>query len=1001
MSYPHLRATYPKYANIADDGAFLVAVHQGEFPTASEDSFSKAASMIEKEGTAAPTPAVKPNGSLPTTPAGVYNAATNAVTKVAGAAAGVVKSAATDLSNIPRGLVADPLAQVFQNRAATPEEEKRSFSGLAGLTGLLTAPGITEAAGMGMAKLGGPKLLQKILAGAGSGALLGGGDAAIRSGWKASAIPYGMASGTVAGGAFGAMLPGYRAPIGPVAAPLTDTASQEWHAGLENDALHPGMKIGGGLSPANKARVTKNAGALESLYGGAQEAAQEAPPKGLGFQKQRALEGLYGRGKPPRVLRVPFETTASADLPMNLKSQVARSPLGPVVSSVTDRMRAMGPVGQAMDDMIEQVARQSQEEPGNHLQPFDEALHAVTGRKGKLAPEARRSLLAAFQGRLDPQKLAPNLQPLYQQAKDYFKGTVQRGTKLGATVQRGEKRVPLAQAQIEHYFPQRAVTVDALKGDSDLRAAIAHNLEDQGLAKTPQEAQAILDDHIAFVESKGKRGGQLAIGAMKGLNPEMSPAQLKNALLYSKPPLRMPGGSLEFSRTVNSPFYDPRPETVFPQHVVDTERALAEIEHYGQDASKLTGKMLELPSEHQQEMQHLVRTATESHAPWDPRLTGFLGKLRTAQLGLFTPQTSVKNLSQRANNLLTSDVSSFAKRGMLAGKGAAKIGARSGARAEGAHETLAQALGTKSGAGERWLNLIGFTQAERGNRNTGAATGLDEAQKYAARLGKNPNDALAQSRLAREGINPQEVQGGALTRQQENRAALARSNKAQFRSHPKDLPDWFTSNPVTRTAALFKGFDYQQTRLMLDETLGRIASHAPGDKARGLRNLGIVATVYPVIGEGVNDIYGVISRKETPAHVAQRTKEFIHDTGQVVSGEMNPVDYAAKYKARYGADLLAGSAPGAGGVLATTLQYGKGDKGGGLVKQAVGPAISRPAEAVQLAHDALTQKKASGEDKPMTPAQRREALRLILGGAGSTAGSWLYPDTHSAGNHAQ
>ncbi len=725
---------------------------------------------------------------------------------------------------------------------------------------------------------------------------------------------------------------------------------------------------------------------------------QGVKPSKMAAPKTRALQGLYGATppKPPRGGTLPAPVPP---LPNNLTSKVARGPLGPLISSVTDRMRAMGAPGQAIDDMIEQVARAQQREPGRYLQPFDQALHAVTGKKGSLSPAHRSMLLGALQRKVNPQTLPPELLPLYKQMKFYFGGTVGRATQVGAMVNKGGKRIPFAQAAINDYFPHRAVKLSDMKGNTDARTAMAQNLMDEGHAQTPADAIKLIDDYALLLESKGKRGGQLAMGVLSKLNPNKTPAELSRALFNAKPPIRRPASGLEHSREINNPFYEARPEVAFPAHVQETERALAEIQHYGQDAKKLTDQVKLLSGEHQPEAEHLIRTATESHEPWDPRIAEPLSLLRKAQLSLFTPITTVKNLGQRQNNLLTSDLPSFLKKGVIPTKSSAVLGARSGARAEGAHETLAQALGDSPGVMAKWLKGIGFTQAERGNRNTGAATGLDEAAKYAKRLGKNPNDPLARYRLEREGIDPNQVTGGTLTQRQEDMAALQRSNKAQFRTHPKDLPDWFTSNPATRTAALFKSFDYQQTRLVLDETLGRLSSGKPGDKARGARNLGLILTTYPVIGEGINDIYSVILRKESPAHVAQRTKEWAEDTKAVLSGGMSPLAYANKYKARYGQDMISGSAPGVGGSLVQAMDYGKGDKGATLMREAAGPAISRPYEAIQLGKDVLTQKDKKGKEKPMTPAQSREAMRLMFGGVGSVAAPWLYPPPNAAGKN--
>jgi hypothetical protein len=722
------------------------------------------------------------------------------------------------------------------------------------------------------------------------------------------------------------------------------------------------------------------AGALESIAAGRTSPGQVAGSAALSGGVGALMHGMAGEPRP---------AMEPPTAPPPEGTMIARSGIGPLVSDVKTRLSGLGPQGHEIRNKIEAAVQQSQSEPGQYLEPFSAALQDITKGTGShaLTNDQRSALLGVLERQQNPGTVPENLLPVAQQMGEYFGGTGQRATGLGVTVE-GKPFKPLPD-----YFPHHAPTVDELSKSTDLQAAMARNLQDLGVAKSPEEADALVQDQLKFVKSQGKHGGQLATRAIAAMNPDASPEALRNALLNPKPKLRQPGSSLEFSRTINSPFYDPRPDVVFPRHVVETEKALAEIQHYGQDASKLTGLWQALPPEKHREAEWLIRTATESHEAVDPRFTKALGALRNLQLSAFSPGTTYKNVTQRANNLLTSDVPEFAAHGMVPTKAAEKTAARSGALAEGAHENLAQALGNEPGVMGKYLKTIGFTPVERGNRRTASETGIKEAQKYAARLAKNPNDRVAAYRLARAGV-PGAT--GALTDQQGRLAALNRSNLAQFRSHPLDLPDWFTSHPLGRTLSLFKGFDYQQTKLVLDETLGRLGSGQPGDVARGVRNLAIVAAVYPAIGETVNDVYGLLFNREKPKETAARTKAFIEDVARTASGKMTPPQFAKKYVGRYGEDMLAGAAPGTGGALVQAAQFGKGDRGGSIAKYLAGPVVSRTAEAGQLASDLggkLAAKGGGGKPKKteMTPAEKRQILRLTLGGMGSLAGAWMYP----------
>lgn len=704
----------------------------------------------------------------------------------------------------------------------------------------------------------------------------------------------------------------------------------------------------------------------------------------------------------------------SAVVPPAEGTMLARSPLGPVVSSVGQRLKALGPEGAQIAAKVNAVADESRIGAANVLEPFDTALHAATrGRPGvNLTPDERSAILGVLERRQPTEGVPPNVLPLLEQEQNYFARTPARASQLEVTTKNpltGE-RAPFA--PVPDYFPHQYNSADELKSDADLRQAIERNLLDKGQAATPEEANRAVLDYAQYVDSGGRKGGQLAMQVAARANPGATPAKLRNWLLNPVPNVRRAVGSLEFTRTVNNPFYDPRPEVVFPRHVEAVERGLSEIKHYGQDATQLESLKNALPPQSQRTAEWLTRTATESHEPPDPGMAKWLGRWRAFQLRTFTPLTTTKNFSQRVNNLLTSNVGSFLRRGVFTDPESRYLASRSGALAEGSHETLAQALGERPTAGPvRHLRDIAFSQTERGNRQTGAMVGVEDARAYANRLARNPRDPVARARLEDLQIDPDEVasQGGRLTPAQEDVASLHRSELGQFRSHPIDLPDWMTSTPLGRTLGLFKGFDYQQGKLGLQETLGRMTSGRPGDLRRGLRNLAIVGTVYPLAGEAINTLYSVILKRESPQHAAQRTQEFIDDATKVARMQMTPPEFAKKYVGRYGQDMLAGAATGTGGALVQAFGYGQGDQGGSLTKYAVGPALSRPAEAAQLAVDVgrrLSQQgtpassnRATGGRKPvMTPAQQRQALRLVFQGWGSMAAPYLVPRRTAPGD---
>lgn len=841
MAIKEFRAQHPEYNDMPDDTIAdrLYERHKADYSDMTKDQFK---AKFLAGASQPPAPGRTPSGSeaasapaLPTTPAGVFMA-------VPKAAYGMAKSAVTDLANIPRGLVADPLSQVFQNRAATPDEEKRSFSGLAGLTGLVTAPGISEAATMGAAKLGGPKLLQKILAGAGAGALLGGGDAAIRSGGQASAIPQGVAGGAALGGAFGGVLPAH--------------------------------KVGQGYKP-----VTGDAGML------------------------------------------------------------ARSGAG-ALSSVEERLNQMGPEGNEITSRVKTADNLGEVLAGEAKVKLRRAgFH-------KLTAEEDAQVHDAMQGMIKPEHLdmamTPRARAVFGILDDYRQTVIPRARGAG-----------LKTGILEDYFPQHEATPEHM-GSGKVREDMISNFVRRGWAPSREAAAAVIDDYLA-AKAGDEGAGELAaqvIGHQNGLELPEASARMRRGFTQSRT-TKM--GNLERSRDYNSPFYDPSPSRQMPRYIENAEHRIAEANQLGPEGQRIEALLNNIQNPEDRTLANrLSRVATGSLEPQDEGVAKWMRRGKGFSATKLGPLSAIRNLSQTpTNSLLRSDPGSFAK-GLLrsATRAGEETAIGSGATSEHSLHNVAHQVGTESGFVSKWLKAVGFSQSEAVNRRIAANIGYEYTKKMAVRAAKG--DQFAVNELKSLGVDP--ANAAAMSERDLLTGAKVFNDQTQFRSRPLDLPAFMSDNPVTGNMSQFKGFSFQHGRLLAKETLDRLRSGKPGDKARAARNLAILATVFPLTGEAVNNINSFLQGRHRDSKGVERVLEDFSQVGGV----------------GLGADIL------------QSTKYGEGDQGGSVAKTLVGPTLASVAGGVQTAADA--QKK--GE---LTDTGKRFLLRQGLGGVGSLLAPRLVP----------
>lgn len=833
MNISEFRQQHPEYNDMPDDlvASRLYERHRDVYSDMTQEQF-KAKFLGTTAGTHSTggSEAGPPGSSVPAIPGNVFMA-------VPRAAYGVGKNVVSDLANIPRGLVADPLAQVFQNRAATPEEEKRSFSGLAGLTGLVTAPGIAEAATMGAAKIGGPQLLQKILAGAGSGALLGGGDAAIRSGGQASAIPGGAAGGAVLGGALGGVLPGHRA-AGPI----------------------------------------------------------------------------------------PSE-----------KGVAARSPLAPFISSVDERMAQAAPEGEAISGMVKKA-----DDLGEVLAGEQKVALRRAGFH-KMTREEDQQLHDVMQGLLKPEAATPRVQAIMAVLDPYRKGVIPRAREAGITA-----------GFIENHFPQHVAPVEHM-AKGKVREDMIRNLVNRKLAASPEDAAAAIDDFVA-AHTKEVAGGRAAkvIADFNNISLEDATQKMRRGF---RAPRTSKMGNLEYSREFNNPFYDPSPSRQMPRYIENVEHRIGEAGQMGPAGEKVQALVNNIGNDNARSaVERLSRVATGSLEPQDSQAGNVLRKAQAFSATKLGPLSALRNLTQTpTNSLLRSDVPSFLRGiGRAATKAGEETAVGSGATSEHSLHNVAHQVGADTGFVSKWLKSVGFSQSEAMNRRLAANIGYEYTKKMASRLAKNPGDKFAAAELKSLGLDP--AKASSMTERDLLIGSKRFNDQTQFRSRPLDIPSWMSDNPYTGNMAQFKGFTSQQGRLLAKETLDRLRSGTPGDKARAVRNLAIIAAVFPAAGEVTNNINSFIQGRKRDTKGIERYLENLTQVGGTALG----------------ADIL------------QSAKYGEGDQGGSIAKNVIGPTGATAAGIGQTIIDANNKGK-------LTDSGKRFLIRQLGGGVGSMLAPRLVP----------
>lgn len=459
------------------------------------------------------------------------------------------------------------------------------------------------------------------------------------------------------------------------------------------------------------------------------------------------------------------------------------------------------------------------------------------------------------------------------------------------------------------YFPHVIPHHERIHGQ--LRADIVENLVRLGIVADAGAANVFLDSYLRYMRS-GKREKRLLQYLVDSGQARSEADALAKLMRHRLGQQR--SGSLEYSREINLPFWDPDPVRVLPQAIARQSIRLKHIAAFGQDNQVI--KRLLNAIRREGANYELAKKAADQIVGYinDPDDAGArLGRLVRAWQGLKLGLASIANsLQGPLNTWLAADLRAVAAGfAGVASKSGRRFGVESGATLESVINESLRHAGASGEALSTFLRATGFTATERANRIFAANAGAS----YATRMYRRAvlGDKRAGAALAELGLDATAIRlRGGLSREDVLQAAKKFSDLTQFRSRPQDLP-MFANSEIGKVFFQFKNYIYGQTRLIGREVALDFRTRSYG---RATRDLFLLAGVFPVTGMVVRAIRNLITGRD------DEDKDWL--------------------------DLwLSGiAALGAAGFLGDLIEASKYP--GGVLEWAVGPSISEGAKIADL-----------------------------------------------------
>ncbi len=459
------------------------------------------------------------------------------------------------------------------------------------------------------------------------------------------------------------------------------------------------------------------------------------------------------------------------------------------------------------------------------------------------------------------------------------------------------KKVPYAYIRPfrrrDNFYPHVIPSTEALKSGA-IRQDVIDNLVRLDVRPGAESAARFLEEYRAFVD-KGGRSESLEKFLVDSGQAKSRGEAFMLLTRFRKRHIRRQG-SLEYSRQVDLPFYDPNPGRVLPPFVHSASLRLAQIQEFGQ-ANEMVNHLVRQISEagaHPKKVAKVrlmvdraLRMVEEPDAD-SAKLSRTLRMLQGFKLGL----SAIPNVSQGAlNSLLASDLrSTLAGAKGLMSKEGRRFAMQSGASLEGVVNEMVNYAGGENAALSKFLKGVGFTATEQANRIFAANAGVTYARRMLDRLKANPQDGRALKVLDELGLDTETLlKKGKIGGDDALMAAKKFSDLTQFRADAKDLP-LFASTPTGKVFFQFKQYIYGQTRLLHREVVEEFSA---GRFGRGTRALLVLGVVFPMAGEVIQDLRSMITGKKRDSDALKRYFDDMAATGAL--GVLQDAVSAAAY----------------------------------------------------------------------------------------------------------
>lgn len=441
----------------------------------------------------------------------------------------------------------------------------------------------------------------------------------------------------------------------------------------------------------------------------------------------------------------------------------------------------------------------------------------------------------------------------------------------------------------KNYFPHQIIDTNASGNvvKETLQAAVK-----RGEYKNIGEAKTDWIGFKAFIEGKGRDKRFLKELVKKGKAENVEQARELVSNFMNKNKTRR-FGSLEFSRELDLPFWDPNPKRVIPKFIKGANNRLEEIRLLGQN-NEIAKKLISDIGESGLDQS----TARDIFKAWSGTedvkdAFGFIGPkasqaLRNFQVVSKLGLAPVANASQSTLTAIKTGVGNTAKAiGQSFTKGGQEFANRTGAVLDSSLEQLMRESAGSGGVGSKFLKAIGFTATEKFNRVVAANAGKNYVKQMANKLLKNPSDRLARRALSELRINPETViKNGGLLFDDLLKAGSGIVRKTQFKSGVLDLPLFFNS-PEGKILTQFKTFAFNHTKFIKEAILEETAR---GNFEPMIRAIALM----PVVGEGVGDVRAVLTGRKRDKKGLERIAENMANVGGL--GILTDIWNSARYK---------------------------------------------------------------------------------------------------------